>query len=80
MSAQICIGVGQPKKKLENLMDPQIIKRYNDDILNEAMQRYGIRKNEIKLLDGFESFMYEFYRPQDGEFILRISHSGRRTP
>jgi Ser/Thr protein kinase RdoA (MazF antagonist) len=61
-------------------MDPQIIKRYNDDILSEAMQRYGIRKNEIKLLDGFESFMYEFHRPQDGEFILRVSHSGRRTP
>jgi amicoumacin kinase len=61
-------------------MDPKIIKRYNDDILCEAMQRYGIRKNEIKLMDGFESFMYEFHRPQEGEFILRISHSRRRTP
>jgi Ser/Thr protein kinase RdoA (MazF antagonist) len=24
--------------------------------------------------------MYEFYRPQDGEFILRVGHSRRRTP
>jgi Ser/Thr protein kinase RdoA (MazF antagonist) len=61
-------------------MDPKIVKRYNDDILHQAMQRFGIRENEIKLLDGFESFMYEFYRPQDGEFILRVGHSGRRTP
>ena len=61
-------------------MDPKIVKRYNDDILHEAMHRFGIGKNDIKLLDGFESFMYEFYRPQDGEFILRVGHSGRRTP
>lgn len=61
-------------------MDPKIAQRYNDDILREAMLRYGIKENEIKLLDGFESFMYEFYRPQDGEFILRVGHSGRRSP
>ena len=61
-------------------MDPKIVKRYNDNILSEAMQRYGINKSQIELLDGFESFIYEFYRPQDGEFILRIGHSGRRTP
>jgi amicoumacin kinase len=61
-------------------MDPKIVKRYNDEILYEAMQRFGIKENQIKLLDGFESFMYEFYRPQDGEFILRVGHSGRRSP
>ncbi len=61
-------------------MDPEIVKRYNNEILHAAMQRFGIQKHQIKRLDGFESFIYEFYRPQDGEFILRISHSGRRTP
>ena len=61
-------------------MDPKIVNRYNDEILRVAMQRFGIRENQIELLDGFESFIYEFYRPQDGEFILRIGHSGRRTP
>jgi Ser/Thr protein kinase RdoA (MazF antagonist) len=30
-------------------------------------------------LDGFESFIYEFNRP-DGDFILRIGHSLRCTP
>jgi Ser/Thr protein kinase RdoA (MazF antagonist) len=61
-------------------MDPKIVNRYNDEILHTAMQCFGIQENQIKLLDGFESFMYEFYRPQDGEFILRVGHSGRRTP
>jgi Ser/Thr protein kinase RdoA (MazF antagonist) len=61
-------------------MDPKIVKRYKDEILHEAMQRFGIKESQIKPLDGFESFMYEFYRPQDGEFILRIGHSGRRSP
>jgi Ser/Thr protein kinase RdoA (MazF antagonist) len=60
-------------------MDPKIVKRYNDNVLQQAMQRFGIQKDQIKLLDGFESFIYEFNRPQDGEFILRVSHSGRRT-
>lgn len=60
-------------------MDPKIASRFNDDILHAAMQRYNIFPSQIKLLDGFESFMYEFNR-LDGEFILRISHSIRRTP
>ena len=43
-------------------MDGQIISRYNDSILQEAMQRYGIAKDQIKPLDAFESFIYEFER------------------
>ncbi len=30
-------------------------------------------------MDGFESFIYKFYRG-DGQFILRIGHSSRRSP
>ena len=41
-------------------MDPKIAQRYNDSILHEAMERFAIQKSEIKLLDGFESFLYEF--------------------
>lgn len=60
-------------------MDPKIASLYNDNILAAARERYGIAPENIKLLDGFESFMYEFIRP-DGEYILRIGHSSRRTP
>ncbi len=60
-------------------MEPRIKDRFNDSILSEACQRYDIAPGHIHLLDGFESFMYEFDRP-DGEYILRIGHSFRRTP
>jgi Ser/Thr protein kinase RdoA (MazF antagonist) len=60
-------------------METRIKNRFNEYILREAGQRYGIESGHIHLLDGFESFMYEFDRA-DGEFILRIGHSFRRTP
>jgi Ser/Thr protein kinase RdoA (MazF antagonist) len=64
---------------MENIMDPKIATRFNDNILHTAMQRYDITPDKIELLDGFESFIYKFERP-DGKFILRIGHSGRRSP
>ena len=60
-------------------MDPKIASRFNDDILRAAMARYHIAVNQIELLDGFESFIYKFQRP-DGHYILRIGHSSRRSP
>jgi Ser/Thr protein kinase RdoA (MazF antagonist) len=59
-------------------MDQLIKDRYNDNILQEAMQRYGIAKDQIHALDAFESFIYEFERDSSA-FILRISHSFRRS-
>jgi len=59
-------------------MDGQIIAHYNDSILQEAMRRYGIRKDHIKPLDAFESFIYEFERGGAG-YILRIGHSFRKS-
>jgi Ser/Thr protein kinase RdoA (MazF antagonist) len=64
-------------------MEPRIKERFNDPILHEAMQRYGIADGHIQLLDGFESFMFEFTRndqPGMKNEILRIGHSLRRTP
>lgn len=60
-------------------MEPIIRNRFNDEILAEARRRYGIEEDKIKLLDGFESFMFE-YENGSGEYILRLSHSRRRTP
>jgi len=59
-------------------MEKRIKDRYNDTILQEAMRRYGVAKGRIRLLDGFESFMYEFEREQKA-YILRIGHSLRRS-
>ena len=60
-------------------MDPKIASRFNDQILQAAMRNYNIAADQIELLDGFESFIYKFQRP-DGQFILRIGHSDRRSP
>jgi len=60
-------------------MDPKIAALFNADILAAARERYDIDPDRIRLLDGFESFIYEFNRP-DGDYILRLGHSLRRTP
>ena len=61
-------------------MDGQIIARYNNSILQEAMRRYGIAKDQIKPLEAFESFIYEFERGAPAQdYILRIGHSFRKS-
>jgi Ser/Thr protein kinase RdoA (MazF antagonist) len=59
-------------------VEQRIKERFNDGILQEAMEPYGIIPEQIHLLDGFESFMYEFERG-DAAYILRIGHSLRRS-
>ena len=59
-------------------MEKRIKARYGVAILEEAMHRYGISRDRISELDGFESFIYEFSR-DSRNFILRIGHSGRRN-
>ncbi len=60
-------------------MDPKIASRFNDNILQMALRQYNIASDQVEALDGFESFIYKLQRP-DGQFILRIGHSGRRSP
>lgn len=58
-------------------MEDRIKERYTQEILEQVMATYGIADDQIRLLDGFESFIYEFQ--QDGKAcILRVSHSLRR--
>jgi len=42
------------------------------------MRRYGIVQDQIKPLDAFESFIYEYERGGEG-YILRIGHSFRKS-
>lgn len=60
-------------------MEEAIRERFNEEILAEARARYGIAPEQIKLLDGFESFMFEFQK-NGRDYILRLGHSRRRTP
>lgn len=59
-------------------MDQKIRDRYHDGILQEARQRYAIAPDQIESLHAFESFIYEFARP-DGAYILRLGHTLRKS-
>jgi Ser/Thr protein kinase RdoA (MazF antagonist) len=59
-------------------VDKRIRELYNDSILDEALARYGIAKDDVRLLDGFESYIYE-YRKKGERYVLRVSHSLHRA-
>ena len=59
-------------------MEKFIRDRFNDAILHEAARRYGVPPDAVRVLDSFESFIFEFQR-QGKEYILRIGHSARRN-
>jgi Ser/Thr protein kinase RdoA (MazF antagonist) len=59
-------------------VDKRIRELYDDSILDEALARYGIAKDEVQLLDGFESYIYE-YRKDGKRYVLRVSHSLHRA-
>lgn len=59
-------------------MEPRIKGRFNERILAEAARRFGVTVAQLKELDGFESFIYEYERDGAG-FILRMGHSAGRT-
>ena len=52
-------------------MEKRIKERYNQQILNQVMEFYDIADDHIQLLDGFESFIYEFQR--GGSCAFRIA-------
>lgn len=58
-------------------MEKRIKERFNEEILLQAMGAFDISDDKIELLDGFESFIYEFQQAGKS-YILRIGHSLRR--
>lgn len=59
-------------------MESRIRERFNQHILAGAMERYAVPEGNIRELGGFESFIYSFERG-NGQYILRLSHSLRRS-
>lgn len=58
-------------------MEPSISARFSESLVAETAARYGLKREELNLLGGFDSRVYEFDRP-DGRFILRILQDPRR--
>lgn len=59
-------------------MDKTIRDQFNDQILAQAAKQYGVDPDQVEMLGGFESFVFEFAWNQKAH-ILRLSHSSRRT-
>lgn len=60
-------------------MHPELVRRFNDRIRDEAGSRFGAAPEELTRLNAFENHVYEFTNLDGVELILRISHSARRT-
>jgi amicoumacin kinase len=60
-------------------MEKGIKERYSDEIRDETLRRYGVSHEDAVLLDGFESYIYEFSN-REVNTILRVGHSQRRSP
>ncbi|MEC9489105.1 MAG: phosphotransferase [Halanaerobium sp.] len=60
-------------------MDMKTREAFNEQVLDEAIARFGISSDMINFLGGFQNFVYQFTR-EGQDFILRFSHDSRRTP
>jgi amicoumacin kinase len=58
---------------------PEIMRRFDDRVRDEAACRYGVQPSDLASLVAFENFVYECTNEDGDELILRISHSTRRT-
>jgi amicoumacin kinase len=59
-------------------MEIAVMQEFNDEIINEALSRYGIDKEKLKFINDFENFIYE-YEKDGSHYILRFTHSSHRT-
>ena len=59
-------------------MENRIKERFKPVILEEALRRFGITPDHARLLNSFESFMYEIERDAQ-PYILRIGHNLHRS-
>ncbi|HEX8115501.1 MAG TPA: phosphotransferase [Kofleriaceae bacterium] len=60
-------------------MHPELVRRFNDRIREEAARRYGLEASGLTELNAFENFVYEGENEDGVDLVLRISHSTRRT-
>ena len=59
-------------------MEKRIKDKFRYSILREILSRYAIEPKNLSVLDGFESFIYQFSRGSV-QYILRVAHTDRRS-
>ena len=60
-------------------MHPELVRRFQGGVRDEAAQRYGVAPDALVQLTAFENFVYEATSQDEVELVLRLSHSTRRT-
>ncbi|MEZ4361897.1 MAG: phosphotransferase [Kofleriaceae bacterium] len=60
-------------------MNPELVRRFQEKIRDEAARRYGLRPGDLTELNAFENFVYEAENEDGVAMVLRLSHSTRRT-
>jgi amicoumacin kinase len=58
-------------------MEKAVMEVFNDNILDEAAQRFGVKITDLKFINDFENYIYEFERLGQ-YYILRLTHSSHR--
>ena len=59
-------------------MEPKIKALFDESMLEGAKTLYDMDEGSLKLLGGFESFVYEYTKHQQS-YILKVTHSSHRT-
>jgi Ser/Thr protein kinase RdoA (MazF antagonist) len=59
--------------------NPELVKRFREEVRDEAARRYGLLPSDLTQLAAFENFVYEAENQDGVALVLRISHSTRRT-
>ena len=59
-------------------MEKEIRELINGELLEEVADRFDIDICEVKLIGGFQNFIYE-YKKQGKPYILRLTHSSHRS-
>ncbi|HEX7842880.1 MAG TPA: phosphotransferase [Kofleriaceae bacterium] len=60
-------------------MHPELVRRFHEEIRDEAAGRYGLSPADLTELNAFENFVYEAENEDGVSLVLRVSHSTRRT-
>ena len=60
-------------------MNPELVRRFHEDIRDEAARRYGLLPDGLTELRAFENYVYEAENEDGAGVVLRLSHSSRRT-
>jgi hypothetical protein len=74
------ISVDIVVKNGDDSMDPRIQALLSDSVLKDACSRYGIDRDELTFIGGYQNFIYAYERDSAAYILLRLTPNTLRTP